>query len=166
MSAINIGNITNATFKVGGADCSIYLGSVKFYPQEEPPTPTPTFKYKFTLDGGSVVSAECDSSSSITSADTSAYKATLVEAEIGGCIATIDDNAFRQFKSLTSLTIEEGVQTIGLGVFRNCYGLTSVTIPNSVTSIGEQAFYNCSGLESVTIGNSVTTIGSNDFYNT
>ena len=36
MSTINIGNITNATFKVGGADCSIYLGSVKLYPQEEP----------------------------------------------------------------------------------------------------------------------------------
>lgn len=38
MSTINIGNITNATFKVGGADCSIYLGSVKVYPQEEPQT--------------------------------------------------------------------------------------------------------------------------------
>lgn len=40
MSNIFLGDISNLQFKVGGADCSIYLGSVKLYPSEEPPTPT------------------------------------------------------------------------------------------------------------------------------
>ena len=40
--------------------------------------------------------------------------------------------------------------------FYECSSLTSVTIPNSVTSIGGYAFEWCSGLTSVTIPNSVT----------
>jgi len=64
-----------------------------------------------------------------------------------------------------SVTIEEGITSIGNRAFYNCIGLTSVTIPDSVTSIGYYAFYNCTGLTSVTIGNSVTSIGSSAFYN-
>lgn len=38
MNSINLGD-SNVIFKVGGADCSIYLGDTKLYPNE-PPTPT------------------------------------------------------------------------------------------------------------------------------
>ena len=41
-----------------------------------------------------------------------------------------------------------------------CSGLTSVTIPDGVTSIGSDAFSGCSGLMSVTIPNSVRSIGN------
>ena len=43
------------------------------------------------------------------------------------------------------------VTSIGNNAFRDCKSLTSVTIPNSVTSIGSFAFYGCSGLTSVHI---------------
>lgn len=36
MSNIFLGDISNLQFKVGGADCSIYLGDTKLYPSEEP----------------------------------------------------------------------------------------------------------------------------------
>ena len=36
---IKIGNLDISSFKVGGADCSIYLGDTKLYPQSTPPTP-------------------------------------------------------------------------------------------------------------------------------
>ena len=39
MSAINIGNIANATFKVGSSDCKVYLGNTLLY-SPTPPTPT------------------------------------------------------------------------------------------------------------------------------
>ena len=59
--------------------------------------------------------------------------------------------------SLKSVTVTGG--NILYGVFSYCTGLTSVTIGNGVTSIGKDAFYGCTGLTSVTIPNSVTSIG-------
>ena len=44
--SIKIGNLDISAFKVGGADCSIYLGSVKLYPSEEPPSPTGSTCYE------------------------------------------------------------------------------------------------------------------------
>jgi hypothetical protein len=59
--------------------------------------------------------------------------------------------AFYNCSELTSITIPNGVTSIGDYAFFYCIGLTSVTIPNSVTSIEEYAFVNCSRLTSVTI---------------
>ncbi|MBR3612271.1 MAG: leucine-rich repeat domain-containing protein [Bacteroidaceae bacterium] len=67
--------------------------------------------------------------------------------------------------NITSVTISNGVTTIGDYAFSSCSRLTSITIPNSVTSIGDYAFYNCTGLTSITIPNSVTSIGDYAFYN-
>ena len=78
-------------------------------------------------------------------------------------VTSIGDRAFRDCRSLTSVTIPNSVTSIGNYAFQNCSGLTSVTIPNSVTSIGNSAFQYCSGLTSVTIGNSVTIIGNYAF---
>ena len=63
--------------------------------------------------------------------------------------------------SLKSVTVTGG--NILYGAFYNCSGLTSVTIPDGVTSIGTDAFYNCSGLTSITIPDSVTSIGEPAF---
>ena len=60
---------------------------------------------------------------------------------------------------LTSVTIGNGVTSIGELAFYNCSGLTSVTIPDSVTWISNYAFWCCSGLTSVTIPDCVTSIG-------
>lgn len=66
--------------------------------------------------------------------------------------------------SITSITIEEGVTTIGNYVFYCCSNLTSVTIPNSVTSIGKCAFSDCENLTSMNIPDSVTSIGGSAFH--
>ena len=73
--------------------------------------------------------------------------------------------AFRDYSSLTSVTIPNSVTSIGSYAFYNCSSLTSVTIPNSVTSIGERAFERCFSLTSVTIPNSVKSIGDSAFEN-
>ena len=62
-----------------------------------------------------------------------------------------------------SVSIQNGVTSIGDGAFSGCTGLTSVTIPNGVTSIGHAAFSGCTGLTSVTIPDIVASIGSAAF---
>ena len=58
----------------------------------------------------------------------------------------------------TSVTIEDGVTSIGKFAFSDCTALTSVIIGDSVTTIGDYAFYNCPSLTSVTIPDGVTEI--------
>ena len=70
---------------------------------------------------------------------------------------------FYQRKNIKSVSIEDGVTSIGRCSFENCKNLTSVTIPNSVTSIGNSAFWGCTSLTDVTIPNSVTSIGEYAF---
>ena len=67
-------------------------------------------------------------------------------------------------RDIVSLTIPEGVTSIGGSAFRDCSRLTSITLPKSVTSIGGSAFMNCSSLTSITIPESVTSIGVYAFY--
>lgn len=52
-----------------------------------------------------------------------------------------------------------------LATFEGCTGLTSITIPDGVTSIGPYVFKDCSGLTSVTIPDSVTEISPGAFEN-
>ena len=61
-------------------------------------------------------------------------------------------------KSVTHVTIPNGVTIIEQGAFRDCSLLQSIDIPNSVTTIKYEAFANCSSLMDVDIPNSVKTI--------
>ncbi|MBQ5931565.1 MAG: leucine-rich repeat domain-containing protein, partial [Tidjanibacter sp.] len=74
--------------------------------------------------------------------------------------------AFNNCKSLESVTIGNGVTSIGYEAFHNCTSLTSITIPDSVTSIGIYAFWDCTSLTSVYCKPTTPpTGGSNMFYN-
>ena len=82
-----------------------------------------------------------------------------IEVEIGSAVTSIGEYAFHNCSGeyafhncsgLTSVTMPEGVTSIGSSAFKYCSGLTSVTIPSSVTSIGNDAFSYCVSLTSVT----------------
>jgi hypothetical protein len=70
---------------------------------------------------------------------------------------------FNPYGSSISVTIGDGITSIGMNAFNNCTHLTSVTMPDSVTSIGASAFYGCTGLTSITIGSGVTSIQDSAF---
>lgn len=154
-----------------------------------PPTPTIDGKFKLTLNDSSTVSAECDSTSAITSGEVATqYSGTVVSAEIGDCVKKIGGGAFYNCSGLTSVTISDNVKSIsgfafgsctnlvtcnmgtgvtkmGSSVFQLCRSLTGITIPNGVTSIGRWTFYQCYSLTSITIPNSVATIAQAAFNN-
>ncbi len=79
-------------------------------------------------------------------------------------LTSIGGFAFWGCTSLTSVTIPDSVTSIGNEAFWGCNLLLSVTIPDSVTSIGNYAFSGCISLSSVTIPDSVTSIGYYAFY--
>ena len=76
---------------------------------------------------------------------------------------SIDEYAFSNCRSLTSVVIADCVTSIGSGVFYFCENLTSVVIGDSVTSIAYAMFYFCGSLTSVVIPDSVTSIGGGVF---
>lgn len=148
----------------------------------------PPIKYILTLNDSSVVSAECDSTSAVTSGEVSTQYSggSVVSAEIGDCVRIIGDSAFRDCHSLTGITIPNSVDTIGecafmacwnlrsinipdflpyiaYSTFQNCSSLTSITIPGGITSIGTLAFAGCTGLTSIYIPSGVTSIGYGAF---
>ncbi|MDE5623602.1 MAG: leucine-rich repeat protein [Alistipes sp.] len=63
----------------------------------------------------------------------------------------LENNAFYNNKSLTSVKLPLTLKTIGNAAFQYCSSLTSITIPNSVTTIGERAFSGCNRLTGVYI---------------
>ncbi len=91
------------------------------------------------------------------------------ELIIGGSGAMTDyvtssDSPFYNLSSLTSVTVESGVNGIGACAFYGCSSLESVSIAGTVTNIGNRAFYNCSALTSITIPSSVSSIDYHAFY--
>ena len=85
---------------------------------------------------------------------------TLTSVGIPNSVTSIGDEVFRGNFNMTSVSIGNSVTRIGAFAFLSCNGLHSIIIPNSVTTIGSQAFYACHGLTSVTIGNNMVKIGS------
>ena len=66
----------------------------------------------------------------------------------GKPVTGIGDNAF-QNKSINSVLIPDGVESIGAYAFYGCGYLTKVVIPGSVKSVGSSAFYNCSSISRI-----------------
>ena len=64
---------------------------------------------------------------------------------------------------IKTVTIENGVTSIGGYAFYSCEELAAITIPDSVTSIGTYAFYSCDSLTAITIPDGVTRISEGAF---
>ena len=80
-------------------------------------------------------------------------------------VRDIGDNAFSGCKSLTAITIPDGIETIGERAFSSCSSLTSITLPDSVKTIEMGAFLYCSSLETLELPPKLETIGRNAFVN-
>jgi uncharacterized repeat protein (TIGR02543 family) len=65
--------------------------------------------------------------------------------------------------SLTSVTLPDGLKTVGDYAFSGCSNLNPIDIPSGVTSIGNYAFSGCSNLASIDIPVGVISIGDYAF---
>ena len=110
-------------------------------------------------------------------------------------VTSIGKEAFKGNKTITSVTILEGITSIGYAAFQNCTKLVKVSIPSTITEwpeegseyennafracknlkelelaegltiLGQCAFYNCTGLEEVRIPSTIETFQNKVFYN-
>ena len=75
------------------------------------------------------------------------------------------EGAFEGNENLTSVTIPDGVTTLGAYTFEYCSALSQVTLPDGLLSIGARAFHNCTSLRTINLGADLLTIGENAFEN-
>ena len=59
---------------------------------------------------------------------------------------------------ITSVTVEEGVTSVGDYAFAYCAGLTGADLAESVTSIGDEAFYGCDALCELDLPEGLTSL--------
>ena len=104
---------------------------------------TPGLSYKLSSDGESYMCTGIGNATTTDIVIPATYK--------GKPVTLIDNGAFYNCVTMTSLTIQEGVKAIQPYAFRGCVRLESVTIPDSVFYVGNRAFEFCSSLTSLTI---------------
>lgn len=87
------------------------------------------------------------------------------EVEFSGKVLKVleigDDFASSNLQ-ISSLSVDDGIISIGARAFKNCANLATVDIAQSVTYLGEECFYGCSALESF-CNNGIITIGAKSF---
>ena len=83
--------------------------------------------------------------------------------QIPNSVTSIEDYAFYECESLTSVLIPASVTGIGNRAFYRCSSLIDLLLPDSITDIGEYAFSGCFNLTSVVIGDGVTCIRRETF---
>ncbi len=76
------------------------------------------------------------------------YCLSLTSVDIPSLLS-FGSESFRGCSSLSSVTFDEGTESIPNKAFRECSSLSSVTIPASVDSLGSWSFDSCASLESV-----------------
>jgi len=100
----------------------------------------------------------------VTAINASAFKNyyTMTNVTLPNTITTIGMDAFRGCRNAT-INIPESLIALGEGAFADCDHLTSVTLPEGLTSIPALAFYSCSALTEVHLPSTLTSIGIRAF---
>ena len=87
---------------------------------------------------------------------------TVPEEYEGKPVTEIAGGAFYGCHNLRSVVIPDTVRKIGRSAFKNSQ-IRSITIGNGVETIGEEAFFGCSYLIDITIGNGLRYVGTGAF---
>ena len=78
-------------------------------------------------------------------------------------VTSISTFLFYNCVNITSVTLPDGLITIGKGAFETCRGIKTIDIPSTVTSIGREAFSMCLALTNFTFPSGITTISPSTF---
>ena len=116
-------------------------------------------------EGGEVVVDDSYYGMKVTVIDEGAFKdcSTITSVVLPDTVTEIREEAFAGCFSLRSVSFGSGLRVIGDSAFKQCSVLSSAALPDSLTTIGAEAFKNCRNLTSVTLMSSVR-IGDEAFF--
>lgn len=94
------------------------------------------------------------------------FKEILIKTKQYECLTLSEDykvviSCQQDYKGVVK--IPDSVTSIENNAFQDCTSLTSIEIPNTITKIGELAFGGCTSIASMLIPNCVTEMGENAF---
>ena len=105
-----------------------------------------------------------DNSFSIKNDTVVGYKGTETDVIIPDGVKKIGDSAFKDCKSIETITLPDSVTSIGECAFAGCTSLISAPIPDSVTKMGDATFSGCWRLLECSIPDGVKKIGEYTFW--
>lgn len=91
------------------------------------------------------------------------YRESIKSVTIAEGVTSIGSNAFNECYSMISVKIPSGVSSIGESAFAYCYVMSYCDVPSTVKSIGPSAFYECHNISAMNIPEGVTSIEEGTF---
>lgn len=94
-----------------------------------------------------------------------AVRNNITNLTVGSNIMGISDFAFYGCSTLRSISLANGLETIGNGAFADCINLENCSIESNanIQAIGKDAFYNCRSLTSFTTPTGLQALGDSCF---
>ena len=78
-------------------------------------------------------------------------------------VTTLERESFFGARRLTAITLQSGVQSLGVAVFRGCTALVRVKLPSTLIALPNQAFMGCTSLEHLELPDGCADIGAQAF---
>ncbi len=103
----------------------------------------------------------------VTSIGVEAFKGCYIKpvaVYIPDTVTWISAKAFMNCRELKSVTMGNGVETIGFEAFKDCRNLMDIELPDSVKEIGKDALSGCESLMRINVPASLETTGTGWFY--
>lgn len=75
----------------------------------------------------------------------------------------LEEGAFKDCKSLKTITLPSELSKIDANVFCGCAALAEIALPESLVSVGQRAFEGCTSLRSITLPSECVAIASDAF---
>ena len=93
------------------------------------------------------------------------YYDSISSVTINKGVTSVGKNAFEDCKNLKSVNLSDDIANIGSRAFKGCTGITSIKIPDNVTAINDYVFYGCENIAEVKLSANLKSIGDHAFYN-
>ncbi len=92
-----------------------------------------------------------------------AYKMQILSLSVAEGVTTLGNAAFSGCSRLSDVALPGSLTAIGDEAFRACHALTQISVPNNVTRLGDRAFFACSALSKVQLPAKLKSIGGSAF---